>query len=187
MAWVMSTVFCDGGPENLRGRAQALKLGKCPHCGQVGHLLLHGARKGYSGDELVTRAHRVYCCGRRNHRGCGRTFSVMPAALVPQRSAAAAAGVCALLVALVQEGLDLGLACAVALPGRSVSTARRLKQALITAQSAIRQCLSQLVPDPPPVASACPLAQTLAHLRLCFPLPVCAVAAFQFRFQTPFM
>lgn len=134
----------------------------------------------------MPRARRLYCSPRGRHRGCGRTFSVMPASLLPRRATTAALFF-ALLCALV-SGQSLARARESVLPDFSLSTARRLHSAALRAQSAVRARLLATEPEPPPDTSdTSPLAQTLQHLKRQFPPPACPVAAFQLRHQNPYL
>lgn len=47
----MHIVFCSSDdPSALLGEVRRLMLQPCPHCRVSGHLLSHGSRKGYVGD-----------------------------------------------------------------------------------------------------------------------------------------
>ncbi len=110
----------------------------------------------------------------------------MPASLLPRRSVTAAL-LLALLCALV-SGQSLAQARENALPDFSLSTARRLRSAASNAQSSVRaRLLADAASPPPDCSESSPLAQTLQHLKRQFPPPRCPVAAFQLRYQTPFL
>lgn len=55
-----------------------LYLRACPHCHQVGNLVLHSKiyRVGEEKGERIFHGQRVYCNKRKKYAGCGRTFSL---------------------------------------------------------------------------------------------------------------
>ena len=146
--------------ENARVEA---KLRACVHCRRVGMLVGHGRLFGYaetsSAREL--RGRRVLCSTRHRRSGCGRTFSVWLAAVVPRRIVRAAT-IFALLT-----GLASGLSRAAAWRRASSMTLRtgyRIAAQLEIAGPAIRTALLSRAP-PPSTESASPDAQLVLHLR----------------------
>ena len=72
-------VWIFASPQQRDDQLARLKGYRCPHCKHAGALNRHGYLKGYDEKNFkqkAIRALRVFCSGRGNARGCGRTFSV---------------------------------------------------------------------------------------------------------------
>ncbi len=153
-------------------RAQ-IKLRACPHCRQIGALIGHGFLRGYAerGSEVEVRGRRFFCSNRHRRPGCGRTFSVLLAAVVSRFV------VRAVTLFRFVEFVVSGLTChaawrAASARALSVSSGYRLWRRLERAQSALRTLLSRECP-PPVCAHQEPLGQLLLHFRALFPSADC--------------
>ena len=156
-----------------------IKLWACPHCRRHGTLTRHGFLRGYDerGPGRVLRGRRVFCSNRYRSLGCGRTFSLLLAAVV------AGFVVRAPTLFRFALGFTSGLtrkaawlaACAGAM---SLSSGYRLLRRLRNAQSALRTRLCQHCP-PPACAHPEPLAALVAHFRAAFSHAVCPFCDFQ--------
>src|ERR1035441_2723407 len=71
--------------EDFRQFYFQLKQTACPHCKSIGFLNLHGYLRGYDDKECrkkIIRGRRLFCCHRDQRKGCGRTFSILAAAVL---------------------------------------------------------------------------------------------------------
>jgi len=158
----------------------SVRLRACEHCHRVGMLVGHGLLVGYAEGSSAreVRGRRLLCSNRHRRAGCGRTFSVWIASVVPRRVVRART-IFALLVALI-------VAVPLARAWRQVSamalrTGYRISRCLAVAGPAIRTALLSRAP-PPTIESASPDAQLLAHLRAVLG-PIDSFAAYQLTFQ----
>ena len=126
----------------------------------------------------------MLCSNRGRRGGCGRTFSLVLADVLPRHT---------LTASLVWQWLVKVLA-GVSL--KATAEALRLPFVLETVYRLARKLRGQLdrlrsrlcrEQAPPPGAHADPLFQTIAHLQSVFPRSRCAVADFQLHFQLPFL
>ena len=64
---------------------QTVRRDRCVHCDRVGYILCHGFLRGSSEDGCGSsiRAQRFFCSNRHANAGCGRTFSVLWASIIP--------------------------------------------------------------------------------------------------------
>ena len=71
-------VYCRDEDELAR-RCRTVKLMRCPVCGKVGALILHGPLRGCCGCARWgrVRGQRFWCSNRHRRRGCGHTFSMV--------------------------------------------------------------------------------------------------------------
>lgn len=142
----------------------------------VGHGRLYGYAEGSSDREL--RGARLLCSRRHRRMGCGRTFGILLASVVPRRVVRAST-IFGFFVAL-----SGGAAVAQAWRGvsaMSLRTGYRIRSRLALAGSAIRTALCSRAP-PPAIASASPDKQLLAHLRVVLG-PTDSFSAYQLTFQ----
>jgi hypothetical protein len=162
-----------------------LKFMACPHCHLSGCLILHGYLYGYSdrGNSRITRGHRIYCSNRYRKTGCGKTFSVLTAQMLP-RFTVSAHSLWSFL-ANIKNGLSP--ACAFRMTGcRMAPTAiYRLLKKFVVNQVRIRAMLSR-IKDPPAAHTRVPAIQTILHLHHVFGQTACPITDFQCHFQTPF-
>ena len=161
-----------------------LKNQRCPHCdcsqSLNRHSILYGNDPASSKNQECMRGQRVFCSNRGLRQGCGRTFSVFLAHILPRFTVTAF-----LLWQLVWLLLDgksvlaaaqsLGLTFAVQTP---YALLRRLRLRL----DVMRSFLCRIRPAPPS-SHTNPLLQTIEHFRAAFPKADCPFQEFQSRFQ----
>lgn len=172
----------------LAAFSSRLKLTLCPHCNLSGFLILHGYLYGYSeysNSQLITRGRRFFCSNRNNKSGCGKTFSVLTAGLLPKFII----GAQSLWRFFVNIKYGLSLACAFRRSGckMSQSSVYRLFKKFAINQARIRSFLTRI--NDPPAADhvKSPLIQTILHLNHVFASSACPITEFQHRFQVPFL
>jgi hypothetical protein len=160
----------------------------CPSCGATETLNCHS--KLYGNDPQSTqggriqRGQRVWCCDRGQRGGCGRTFSLFLADVLP-RHTLSAAWLWKLLQRLLDGGSIRAAWKALRLPLALESIyhlLQRSRRRMAWVRSAL--CREQ---SPPATSQADPLLQTVEHLRKVFPEKDCPVAAFQLDFQKPIL
>ena len=130
------------------------------------------------------RGQRVFCSNRGQRGGCGRTFSLVLADVLPRHTMTAS-----LLWPWLLKVLA-GFSCKAAadqlrLPF-ALETVYRLRRGLRQGLAAVRTrlCREQL---PPVSTHVDPLRQTVEHLQAVFPGSPCPSADFQLHFQRPFL
>lgn len=162
-----------------------LKGMTCGFCGRRGTLNRHGRIEGndpQSADGRLQRGHRVYCSNRGRRGGCGRTFPILLAHVLPRHTFSAK------LLWAVFHGLLGGLSIRASWQSAgkplALETTYHLIQRLRHRLSDVRAALSRLTTPPAGVASD-PLLQTLEHLRAAFPGCPSPVEAFHQRVQRP--
>jgi len=162
-----------------------LKLMRCPHCNASGCLILHGYLDGNSdrGNERIRRGHRIYCSNRHKKGGCGKTFSVLKAAVLPGLTIGAHR--LWRFLENIKNGLNPARAFQMAGCPMVQSSAYRLVKKFIAAQTRIRSFLSR-IKAPPPAQVQSPAIQTILHLHRVFGDTACPITDFQCRFQTKF-
>lgn len=128
----------------------------------------------------VVRGQRVFCSDRGQRSGCGKTFPLFVADVLPRHTFTAG-----LLWALLRKLLDGATI-------RAATQALRLPFSLEAIYGIVRRLRHRLDAvrsllcreRPPPVGTQTdPLHQTLNHLRQLFPQGTCALAAYQNHFQ----
>jgi hypothetical protein len=156
------------------------KLRACVHCRRVGMLVGHGRLFGYaersSAREL--RGRRLLCSRRHRRSGCGHTFSVWLATVVPRRI------VRATTIFALLTGLASGLSRASAWRRASSMTLRtgyRIAARLAIAGPGIRTALFSRAP-PPAIDSTSPDAQLVVHVRAVLGVDA-SLADYQLAFQ----
>jgi hypothetical protein len=164
-----------------------LKQQRCPRCGKVETLNRHSVLRGNdpaqaSGQSV--RGQRVFCSNRGQRGGCGKTFSIFLADILPRHTLTASL-LWQWLVKLL-AGLSLKAAAEKVRLPFALETLYRLRWRLLQNLSLLRArlCREQ---TPPRSAHADPLVQTITHLQIVFPGSHCPVADFQLRFQRPFL
>ena len=158
----------------------------CPHCNLSGCLILHGYLYGNSdrNNARITRGHRIYCSNRYKKGGCGKTFSVLTAAVLPGFTIGAH---CLWrFLENIKNGLNPALAFAMTGCPMALSTAYRLFKKFITGQTRIRSFLSRIKDPPPAEHVQRPAIQTILHLQSAFDDADCPITDFQYHFQTKF-
>ena len=165
----------------------SLKQSPCPHCGCAGSLNRHSRALGNdpaqaSGQSF--RGQRVFCSNRGQRGGCGRTFFLVLADVLPRHTLTASL-VWRWLVQVL-AGLSLKAAAEKMRLPFALETLYRLRRGLRRKLDGLRTRLAGRC-GPPSVTHADPLHQTLAHLRMAFPRSQCPPAEFQLHFQRPFL
>ena len=162
-----------------------LKLTLCPHCKLSGYLILHGYLYGYCEQDnaLIVRGRRIFCSNRYNKSGCGGTFCVLPASVLPKLVISAQS--LWQFLDNVKNGLSLACAFRTAKCTMAQTSIYRLFKKFSLNQMRIRSFLSR-IKDPPVAEHAqTPFVQTILHLNTVFDAAVCPITEFQYRFQTP--
>jgi hypothetical protein len=178
--------FCARRP-GVKKTAFSLKQSPCPHCGCAGNLNRHSRALGNdpaqaSGQSV--RGQRVYCSNRGQRGGCGRTFSLVLADVLPRHTLTASLEWRWLVKVLA--GLSLKAAAEKLRLPFALETVYRLRRGLARNLAVLRTRLAGRG-GPPTVAHADPLLQTLTHLQVVFPRSACPPAEFQLYFQRPFL
>jgi hypothetical protein len=167
--------------------AFSLKQQRCPRCGKIETLNRHSVLRG--NDPVQTsgqtvRGQRVFCSNRGQRGGCGKTFSLVLADVLPRHTLTASL-VWQWLVKLL-AGLSVKAAVeALRLPF-ALETMYRLRRGLQRSLDLVR---TRLCREQSPAVSrqSQPLLQTVEHLRAVFPDSQCPPAAFQLDFQSPLL
>jgi len=126
----------------------------------------------------------VFCSNRGQRGGCGRTFSIFLAEVLPRHTVTASLVWPWLLELLA--GLSLKAAAEKLRLPFALESVYRLRRKL---RQRLDDWRVQLCREQPPPAStqADPLLHSLEHLRAVFAAQACPPAAFQLRFQRPFL
>lgn len=126
----------------------------------------------------------MWCSNRGQRGGCGRSFCVFIAQVLP-RHTFRAGGLWGWLLQLL-AGLSLKAAAEkLGLPF-ALETFYQLRRKLRRGLDRLRTWLCRKQP-PPQSGQADPLLQTVAHLKSAFPESPCPPAQFQLHFQSPFL
>lgn len=135
-------------------------------------------------DGQLPRGQRVFCSNRGRRSGCGRTYSLCLAEVLPRHTFSASL-LWQLLARLLAGGSLKAVAEDLRLPF-ALETVYRLRRELRQKLDLIRArlCRQQA---PPASSHSDPLLQTVGHLQAVFPGAECAPAAFQLHFQRPFL
>jgi hypothetical protein len=126
----------------------------------------------------------VFCSNRGQRDGCGKTFSLVLAGVLP-RHTVSAPWVWRWLLKLL-TGLSVKAAVEQLRWPLAVETFYRVRRRLRRGLDQVRTRLCQAL-SPPASRQSQPLGQTVEHLRAAFPASACPVADFQLRFQHPFL
>ena len=132
----------------------------------------------------MVRGQRVFCSNRGQRGGCGKTFSIVLAEVLPRHTLTASL-VWRWLVELL-AGLSVKAAVEKLRLPFALETVYRLRRGLRRCLASVRTRLCQ-EQSPPVSPHTEPLLQTVEHLRAVFPAHECPPAAFQLRFQRPFL
>ena len=171
-------------------RAFSLKQQRCPHCGCAESLNRHS--KLYGNDPAnpgsqAERGQRVFCSDRGQRGGCGRTFSIFLAEVLPRHTVRA--GVVSRLLKELLAGSSIKAAVE-KLPqncsGFGLETLYHSLARLRGRLDAVRSwlCRRQAAPES---SQSEPLLQTAEHLQRVFPEALCPVSEFQVVFQEPLL
>jgi len=147
------------------------------------HSFLRGNNPAQASGQTI-RGQRVFCANRGQRGGCGRTFSILLADVLPRHTLTASL-VWRWLVEML-AGLSVKAAVEKLPLPFVLETIYRLRRGLRRCLASVRTrlCREQ---SPPVSPHADPLLQTVEHLRAVFPDSECPPAAFQLRFQRPFL
>ncbi len=166
----------------------SLKQLCCQFCGAVETLNRHSKLYGNDPDSTQgpprQRGQRVWCCDRGQRGGCGRTFSIFLADVLPRHTVSASA-LGRLLERLLGGGSLKAAAEASGLPFALESLyhlLHRVRERLAQVRSAL--CRERQAPQS---GQTDPLLQTMEHLQSRFPDSACAVVDFQLHFQRPLL
>jgi hypothetical protein len=135
-------------------------------------------------DGCAVRGQRVFCSNRGQRGGCGRTFSLMLADVLP-RHTFTASRLWSWLVELL-AGLSVKAAAEKLRLPFALESVYRLRRKLGQRLDELRSRLCREQP-PPASTDADPLLQTVEHLRRALAAQACPPAAFQLHFQCPFL
>jgi hypothetical protein len=165
----------------------SLKQQRCPHCGCTESLNRHSQL--YGNDPLAAagrcrRGQRVWCSNRGQRGGCGRSFSVFVADILP-RHTFRASGLWQWLIRLL-TGLSLKAAAEKSGLPFALESVYRLRRKLRRGLDRLRTWLCR-EQAPPRGTHTDPLLQTIAHLRSVFSQSACPPAEFQLHFQRSFL
>ena len=177
----------DGEALRAHSLRLSLNLRGCPFCRRCGtlnrHSFLYGnALDSPNGREL--RGQRFLCCPRGRRGGCGRTFPVFLAGVLPRHSVNASS--LWTLLCLLLTGVSVRAAYGSLSAPFALDTFYHLLARLRGRLDGLRSLLHRRLP-PPDSAQRLPLLQTVEHLRAAFPDASCPLAAFQESFQSPLM
>lgn len=167
--------------------AFSLKQQRCPHCGCVETLNRHSKLHGNDParvDARAVRGQRVFCSNRGSRGGCGRTFSIFLAEVLPRHTFPASWLWNWLLQWLAGASLKAA-AENLRLPF-AIQTLYRLRRQLRRRLDSLRALLCR-EQEPPASAQSDPLLQTAEHLRAVFSDAECPPAQFQAHFQHPLL
>ena len=152
----------------------------CVHCNASGTLNSHGYLTDQSG---AIRGLRLWCCPRRaSHPGCGKTFSIWLAGVLPGFSVPSVVVACFLL-AWTQLGGNVLAAWEQAKTGFSTDSAYRWIRRFKYNQGEVRTQLCRARAPPPPREGGI-LADLFEHLSLVLGSED-FIKTFQLRFQRP--
>jgi hypothetical protein len=160
----------------------------CPQCGATEtlnrHSKLYGNDPQSTAGDRIQRGQRVWCCPRGQRGGCGKTFSIFLADVLPRHTMRASA-LWSLLDRLREGGSLKAAVEALGLPFALESfyhLVQRLRQRLPALRSALsRECQA------PASRQSDALFQTVEHLRSLFPKSACPGVDFQLHFQRPLL
>jgi len=161
----------------------------CPNCGAAETLNRHSKLYGNDpadrrGQGRLQRGQRVWCSDRGERGGCGCSFSIFVAEVLPRHTVSGP-----WLWRVLQELLGGGstkAACEGLQAPFPLETIYHLVTRLRERLSQIRSRLSCRC-QPPASAQSDPLLQTVEHLRASFPKGLCSTADYQLHFQMPLL
>jgi hypothetical protein len=169
--------------EQLRG----LKGQRCNRCGCAESLNRHSILYGNDPADCaqqVVRGQRVWCSDRGQRGGCGKTFSIFLADILPRHTVSAT-----LLWNLLGQWLTGASLKAAAESLRlpfALETLYQLVQRLRQRLDVLRPLLCQKR-KPPASEDADPLGQTVRHLQSLFSSAACPLQEFQLLLARPLM
>lgn len=169
---------------SLEKTLQQLKQRACPFCQRTGSLNRHSRLMGNDPECVegrVQRGQRAFCSNRGNRRGCGRTFSMFFAYILPRHTFTAKLLWKALTGWL--KGSSRKAAWESSGQPLTLDTFYHLLQRLRRKLDGVRSLLHRQC-QPPHSRSSDPLRQTCEHLQALFAVDACPPEAFQRQLQT---
>ena len=148
------------------------------------HSILYGNDPAHNDGRSLSRGQRVFCSDRGRRGGCGKTFSVYLAEVLPRHTVPASA-LSRLLIALLANARVKTAVQNLRLPF-ALETIYHLLQRLRCRLPEIRCHLCRRQKEPPSSQSD-PLGHSVEHLQAVFPGSLCPVGDFQLSFQHPFL
>ena len=177
------------GLKELGEHLLLLKQLCCPFCGAAETLNCHSKLYGNDPDSTaggqIQRGQRVWCCPRGQRGGCGKSFSMFLAEVLPRHTVRASA-LWSLLERL-REGASVKAAVEALGLGFGLETLYHLLQRMRHRLAAVRTMLCREVKAPAASSQTDPLLETVEHLRRLFPKSGCPCADFQLHFQRPLL
>ena len=175
--------------EHLPDALHVLKQFCCPFCGAAETLNCHSKLYGNDPDSTQPsagrqRGQRVWCCNRGQRGGCGRSFSIFLAEVLP-RHTVTGRWLWGLLKRLLGGGSIKGAFESLA-PPFALDTVYHLLHRLRVRLAAVRTALCR-EQKPPASSQTDPLLQTTEHLQRLFGQSDCPPAGFQLHFQRPLL
>lgn len=147
------------------------------------HSFLYGNDPTQSNGQQL-RGQRVYCSDRGQRGGCGQTFSMFLADVLPRHSVTAS-WFWKLLLQLLSGASLKAAVQSLALPF-ALETLYGLRQRLRRRLEVLRPLLCR-EQKPPPSSDADPLLHTVRHLEALFPKAPCPLQEFQLLLARPLM
>ena len=147
------------------------------------HSFLYGKDLDKAGEQ-TKRGQRVFCSVRGQRGGCGQTFSIFLAEVLPRHSCTAVR-LGQLLLKLLAGGSVKSAVESLRLP-LALESVYHLLTRLRRRLDALRCCLCQSR-EAPASSQSDPLLQTVEHLQMVFAQAPCPVGQFQVVFQQPFL
>jgi len=176
------------GLKELGEQMRLLKQLCCPFCGAAEtlncHSKLYGNDPASTAGGQIQRGQRVWCCPRGQRGGCGKSFPMFLAEVLPRHTVPASA-----LWSLL-ERLRLGGSIQAALQALGLPFAlesfyhllQRMRHRLAGVRAAL--CRQR---QPSQSSQSDPLLQTAEHLQSLFPKSPCPLGDFQLHFQRPLL
>jgi hypothetical protein len=163
-----------------------LKARRCPFCGKVGTLNFHSLLKGNhpcSASGRCWRGQRIFCSNRGHRGGCGKTFPVFFAHIIPRHTFAAPLLWAIMTLTALTRLISIKAAWEQSGHRLSLDGFYHLLQRLRHRLATWRSALCRLI-TPPAGCHVDPFKQTIEHFHVAFAFGKNALSAFQMRFQT---
>lgn len=182
----IQSAFCPRSPASQAGTF-SLKQQRCQLCHESETLNRHSVLYGNDPTKpngLLSRGQRVFCSNRGQRSGCGRTFSIFLADVLPRHSVRAT--LLWKLLCQLQEGSSIKAAAQSLGSVFALETFYGLVRRLRSRMDVLRPWLFQQS-KPPQCSDIDPLLHTLSHLQSLFAQGPCPLAQFQMAFARPLM
>ncbi|MDP2138633.1 MAG: hypothetical protein Q8J74_12365 [Candidatus Didemnitutus sp.] len=132
----------------------------------------------------IVRGQRAFCSDRGQRGGCGKTFPLFLAGVLPRHTFTA--GLLWTLLRKLLAGATIKAAAEILHLPFSLEAVYGIVRRCRHRQGAVRSCLSREHPAPGS-GQIDPFFQTLEHLRKAFAQDSCALAAYQRHFQSAWL